>query len=286
MANQFARTIRWLAVILVAATILSPAQALTSTPPNGRCTRRLQLSRRRLLAAGAPAALLSSSSPRVASGTSPSVYSGRADDVRWGPLKDLTNAAIEELDALSRDASAGRVLPSGVRVIDLVEGSGREPRRGERVYTTYKVWAGGFRSGPVVEWSYIDGRPYAWTLGQPTDRIPTGADEGVMGMREGGWRRLVVPNAYGSAGLRRITPVRGGGRVTPPKAGFTIAPGADAFFDLILVDGGSGRCDELLNPAGMSEEQAAKLRSLTCLPGSASLQFNIATGVGPPIGAP
>ena len=85
-------------------------------------------------------------------------------------------------------------------------------------------------------------------------------------MREGGWRRLVVPSAYGSAGLRRVNPLKGGGRYTPPKAGFVIRPEAVAYFDLIMLDGGSGRCDKLLRPAGVSEQAAQKLRSRLCLP--------------------
>jgi hypothetical protein len=32
------------------------------------------------------------------------------------------------------------------------------------------------------------------------------------------------------------------------------------------VDGGSGRCDKLLRPDGVSEEEARKLRSKLCLP--------------------
>ena len=38
----------------------------------------------------------------------------------------------------------------------------------------------------MADWSFYDDRPYAWVLGQPTQRIPTGVDEGVRGMREGG----------------------------------------------------------------------------------------------------
>ena len=79
-----------------------------------------------------------------------------------------------------------------------------------------------------------------------------------------------MPDAYGAAGLRRINYLKGGGRYTPPKAGFTIKPGGTAYFDLVLMDGGSGRCDELLRPKGMSEEEAEGQRSNFCLPGDVS----------------
>ena len=48
---------------------------------------------------------------------------------------------------------------------------------------------------------------YDWALGSGGDgRLPAGADEGAVGMREGGWRRLVVPAklAYGEAGLPKL----------------------------------------------------------------------------------
>ena len=93
---------------------------------------------------------------------------------------------MDALDEASREPSAGVLLPSGVRVIDMVVGDGPEPAAGKRVYCHYKVWAGGFRAGKVADWSFYDDRPYDWVLGQPTDRLPTGVDEGVRGMREGG----------------------------------------------------------------------------------------------------
>ena len=203
-----------------------------------------------------------------------------ADQPTWGPFAGRSNAEIEALDEASRDPFAGYLLPSGVRVIDLIPGTGAEATVGKHVYVQYKVWANGFRNGVVADWSYIDGRPYDWLLGQP-QRLPAGVDEGVRGMREGGWRRLVVPNAYGATGLRRINPVRGGGRTQPPAAGLLIQPGAFAWFDLVLVDGGSGRCEDVLSPLDMPAERAQKLRSLTCLPNEVSENFNIASGVTP-----
>ena len=186
------------------------------------------------------------------------------EDVLWGPLKGLNEEQVGALARTSSAPDAGYLLPSGVRVIDLVPGAGRLPLVGERVYCSYKVWAKGFDSGPVADWTFMDGRPYDWVLGTPTDRIPPAVDEGCVGMREGGWRRLVVPEAYGDAGLRKINPLKGGGRYTPPKAGYVIKPQAIAYFDLIMLDGGSGRCDKLLRPAGASEPEARKLRSRLC----------------------
>mgnify|MGYP006135904783 FL=1 len=241
---------------------------------------------RRLFVGSGAAALLAAPSAAQASTSITEAFTDprkagfqRPEVVQWGPFSGLSNAQIDELDEKSQDPFAGFLLPSGVRVIDLIEGEGKEAKPGDRIYVTYKVWAKGFRNGVVADWSYMDGRPYGYIFGLPTSRIPPGVDEGLRGMREGGWRRLVVPDAFGTAGLRRQVPVRGGGRSQPPYAGFVVSPGAFAWFDVILVDAGSGRCDAVLRPAGVSEERAAQLRSLTCLPGEISTEFNMGTGV-------
>jgi len=193
------------------------------------------------------------------------VCSVSASEAGWGPLAQMTDDEIAALDQQSR-AAEGVLRPSGVRVIDLIVGTGQEAKRGQRVYASYKVWANGFRSGPVADLSFTDGRPYDWILGEPTTRMPPGADEGTVGMREGGWRRLVVPShlAYGEVGLKRVS-YSLLGRYVGPKAPYAIKPNATAYFDIILLDGGSGRCDEVLRPPGLSEKEASKIKSTTCL---------------------
>jgi len=186
--------------------------------------------------------------------------------VSWGPFKGLSDTEIGRLDELSKAPEAGTVLPgSGVRVVDLVVGSGPAPSVGQRVYVHYKIWSGGFRSGPVADYSFQENRPYDWVLGEPTDRMPRGVDVGIRGMREGGWRRLVVPAsvAFGEVGIRKIN-YGPSGRFVGAKAPFVLKPGSDAYVDLILVDGGSGRCEALLRPPGVGERDARKLRSLLC----------------------
>ena len=210
----------------------------------GRPSLCLRDSRRSALAA-LLASLMSIPAPWRAHAAGPPMmktkYTEDASFVAWGPLKGLSDDEIDALEALSMHPEAGIELPSGTRVIDLVVGTGPEPKRGDRVYCSYKVWAKGFRAGPVSDWTYLDARPYDWRLGEPTDRMPPAFDEGVAGMREGGWRRLVVPQGYGAAGLRKINPLKGGGRYTPPKAGYAIKPNTIAYVDLIMIDGGSGR---------------------------------------------
>ena len=191
---------------------------------------------------------------------------GSAGRVSWGPFKDLSTDEMEALNERSRSPDAGVLMDSGVRVIDLVVGTGPQPEPGSRIYCHYKVWADGFRSGPVADLSFLENRPYEWILGQPTARMPRGADEGTVGMREGGWRRLVVPSEsmYGEAGLRRITKSPTGARYTGAKAPYVVKPGQPAYVDLIMVDGGSGRCEKILHPPGVSDKDASKIKSMTC----------------------
>lgn len=140
-----------------------------------------------------------------------------------------------QLEEASRKAE-GVMLPNGVRVIDVKAGSGPEPAEGQRVYIHYKFWTNRFEDDFPVESTYIDDRPAEFLLGSPTGKIFAGLDVGIRGMREGGWRRLVVPAGvgYGEKGLPMNKISR--------KA---VAPGATLFVDVHLVDGGSGRCDKI-----------------------------------------
>ena len=81
--------------------------------------------------------------------------------------------------------------------------------------------------------------------------------------REGGWRRIYAPDAFGDVGLRKQS-FGPQGRYTGAKAPLLIQPHAPAYVDIIMLDGGSGRCERFLRPPGVSEKDRAKLKSLTC----------------------
>ena len=85
------------------------------------------MTRRSVLAA---CGLAATATPKLASAKS---------DFKWGPLAQMTEAQMDALDEASREPSAGVLLPSGVRVIDMVVGDGPEPAAGKRVYCHYKV---------------------------------------------------------------------------------------------------------------------------------------------------
>ena len=96
---------------------------------------------------------------------------------------------------------------------DVRVGTGAEATAGRRVTVHYTGWLYS-ASGPENKGQQFDssvgGTPFSFTLG--ASEVIRGWDQGVVGMRVGGQRRLVIPPglAYGSTGA-------GGGRI-PPNA--------------------------------------------------------------------
>lgn len=86
---------------------------------------------------------------------------------------------------------------SGLRYVDLVEGTGPNPQPGQMVSVNY---LGTLENGTKFDSSYDRGKPMEYRLGvQPMIK---GWDEGVKTMKVGGKRKLIVPPslAYGSSG--------------------------------------------------------------------------------------
>jgi peptidylprolyl isomerase len=115
--------------------------------------------------------------------------------------------------SLSNAASLGgeivapkeRTTDSGLRITDLVVGTGAEAVTGQLVEVHYR---GTLLDGREFDASYGRG-PFSFPLGG--GRVIKGWDEGVAGMKVGGKRKLVIPPdlAYGE---------RGAGGVIPPNA--------------------------------------------------------------------
>lgn len=104
-------------------------------------------------------------------------------------------------DAIDRDATT---TESGLKYVELQPGEGEPARAGEIVTVHYTGW---LRSNNKKFDSSVDrNEPFTFLLGA-REVIP-GWDEGVVGMKPGGKRRLIIPPslAYGTSGAGRDIP--------------------------------------------------------------------------------
>ena len=137
------------------------------------------------------------------------------------------NACLSKLN-LPPTATAGPAKPptvtqtpvttaDGIQYIDLQVGCGPAAKSGSGVSVEYTGWLQS--SGKKFDSSYDrSGNPFSFVLGQ--GQVIKGWDEGLIGMQQGGIRRLIIPAslAYGSAGQ-------------PP----TIPPNANLIFDVQMI---------------------------------------------------
>jgi peptidylprolyl isomerase len=115
------------------------------------------------------------------------------------------------------DGTAGEEMTtaSGLKYIDEVVGSGTSPTSGRNVTVHY---TGMLENGTKFDSSVDKGQPYTFRIG--TGSVIKGWDEGVMTMKVGGKRKLIIPAKLGYGA---------GGR--PP----TIPPNATLIFDVELL---------------------------------------------------
>ncbi len=101
------------------------------------------------------------------------------------------------------DETGAITTPSGLKYIDLVEGTGPSPQPGQRVTVHY---TGTLVNGLKFDSSVDRNEPYEFKIG--TGSVIKGWDEGVMSMRVGGKRKLIIPPSLGYENKRngRIPP--------------------------------------------------------------------------------
>lgn len=105
---------------------------------------------------------------------------------------------------------------SGLKYIDVVVGKGASPVAGKQVKVHY---TGTLENGKKFDSSLDRKEPFSFLIG--LGQVIKGWDEGVMTMKVGGKRKLIIPSAlgYGARG-----------------AGGDIPPNATLLFDVELLD--------------------------------------------------
>ncbi len=158
-------------------------------------------------------------------GLSPAVEMDRRQDLSAIPGVAMAAAAAAMLASAPAAAVTtvptppAVVLPSGTSVRDVEIGTGAEAMAGKYVAVHYTGWlyVDGKR-GMKFDSSRDRGQPFAFPLGY--GQVIQGWDEGVVGMKVGGKRTLIIPASagYGDRG-----------------AGADIPPGATLIFDVELI---------------------------------------------------
>ncbi|MEE9544414.1 MAG: FKBP-type peptidyl-prolyl cis-trans isomerase [Rhodospirillales bacterium] len=96
---------------------------------------------------------------------------------------------------------AGSVQAAGLKIEDIEVGTGQEAATGMTVEVHYTGW---LTNGFKFDSSLDRGQPFSFGLG--LRQVIKGWDQGVVGMKEGGKRRLTIPPelGYGSREMGSI----------------------------------------------------------------------------------
>ena len=122
------------------------------------------------------------------------------------PSPSATGAGDAVMSDIHSEAPTQQ-LPDGLQIQDVTVGTGLVAQAGKTVTVNYTGW---LTNGTKFDSSLDHGTPFQFTLGQ--GEVIKGWDEGVVGMKIGGKRRLLIPSAlaYGAQSV--------GGGLIPPNA--------------------------------------------------------------------
>ena len=96
--------------------------------------------------------------------------------------------------------------PSGLKYVELKEGTGATPQTGQTVEVHY---VGTLENGTKFDSSRDRGQPFSFKIG--VGQVIKGWDEGLSTMKVGSRRQLIIPSELGYG-------ARGAGGVIPPNA--------------------------------------------------------------------
>lgn len=127
------------------------------------------------------------------------------------PITDQINTINQPADQTSNINTATttnsnkpmNTTADGLVIKDTVIGTGAEAKLGNLVDVNY---TGKFADGKVFDSSIPRGQPIQFQLG--AEQVIAGWDQGILGMKVGGKRSLIIPSAlgYGPAGRPPVIP--------------------------------------------------------------------------------
>lgn len=125
--------------------------------------------------------------------------------VQAAPSSEQTLLVAEAPTMSNAQPSEEVTTESGLKYVDVVQGTGATPQRGQTVTVHY---TGTLEDGTQFDRSRGRG-PFSFKLG--IGQVIKGWDEGLSTMRVGGQRKLIIPPDLGYG-------ARGAGGVIPPNA--------------------------------------------------------------------
>ena len=120
----------------------------------------------------------------------------------FGLYPQSSNTATQDFQSLNRTATPANA--EKVIIEDIEEGEGTEVKNGDTVLMHY---TGTLENGTKFDSSYDHGgEPFETPIG--VGRVIKGWDEGVVGMKVGGKRKLIIPPSlgYGAQDMGTIPP--------------------------------------------------------------------------------
>jgi len=125
--------------------------------------------------------------------TGPLPHSRKARSIRLIAIIVVVLLAVSVVGyVVSRRGGPEVTTASGLKYTDIVEGTGPTPQSGQTVTVHYK---GALENGKQFDSSYDRGTPSDFRIG--VGAVIKGWDEGLMSMRVGGKRKLVIPASLG-----------------------------------------------------------------------------------------
>lgn len=110
----------------------------------------------------------------------------------------LPTAGVTMIPTPTPEASGGaamnnmKTFPDGLQIEDEVVGTGAEAKTGDTVTVNY---VGTLTNGTKFDSSYDRNQPFTTQIG--VGQVIKGWDEGIVGMKVGGKRKLIIPPSLG-----------------------------------------------------------------------------------------